>query len=108
MSCDSDDATESSWNEKNVLPFEQAEVGGQVFCLVPKELFQYLPNSGVEVQILDEVGPVEIGDNCLYVHANLFEKSRKVLSSSIDLQQEVGLLKDLLWFHYGSGDTTAV
>ena len=34
MSCDSDEATESSQNEKNVLPFEQAEVGGQVFYLV--------------------------------------------------------------------------
>ena len=105
MSCDSDEATESSQNEKNVLPFEQAEVGGQVFYFVPKELIQYLPSSGVEVQILDEVGPVEIGDNYMYIHVALFEKIRKLLSSSIDLQQEVGLLKDLLWDRYGSGDT---
>ena len=93
MSCDSDEATESSQNEKNVLPFDKAEVGTQVVNLMWKELIQHLPGSEVEVQILDDVGPVEIGENYMYTHVALFEKSRKSLSSSIHLQQEVGLLK---------------
>ena len=37
--------------------------------------------------MLNEIGPDEIGDNYLYIPVALFDKVRKLLSSSFDLQQ---------------------
>ena len=46
-----------------------------------------MPSSAIKIWMLNEIGPDEIGDNYLYIPVALFDKVRKLLSSSIDLQQ---------------------
>lgn len=55
--------------------FEEVEVAGEVYCLVPKSLVPYVPTKPVTVQYLEGIGAVEIGNNYLYIEAGLFPEN---------------------------------
>ena len=85
------------------IGFVEMEVGGEMFCLVPKELSSYVPSSQIEIQYLEGVGPVEVADNFAYINSNLFLKIRQIMEQNVDLHEEVSRCRSLLWSQYGKG-----
>ncbi|XP_065060338.1 uncharacterized protein LOC135687658 [Rhopilema esculentum] len=85
--------------------FEEATINGKTFCLVPKEMIKYLPTEGVHVEVLDGIGAVEVSNEFFYIPTSILPKLEKVITSSVDLQLEVKLLREQLWFSYGSSET---
>ena len=84
--------------------FEEVSVGSETFCLVPKPLMKFVPTAPMDLEYLEGRGPVEVGNEYLYIPRNLLTELKLVINQSRDLQKEVKLCRELLWSQYGSGD----
>ena len=81
--------------------FEEVEIGGKRFCLIPKAPSIYAPSGPTDIQYLEGVGPVEVGTYFIYLHSDLLPKIHDILSQSADLQEEVKIFRNFLWSKHG-------
>ena len=84
--------------------FEEVVIGDETFCLVPKAVSKYTPAASTEVQELDGIGLVEIGNKYIYVPISLLPKVHEAVANSVDLQEQVTKCRTLLWSKYGKSD----
>ncbi|XP_065071280.1 uncharacterized protein LOC135695966 [Rhopilema esculentum] len=68
-------------------------------------MIKYIPTEGVHVEVLDGIGAVEVSNEFVYIPTSILPKLEKVITSRVDLQLEVKLLREQLWFSYGSSET---
>ena len=100
-----DDTTEletETEEQRTEARFEEVTVGGIEYCLVPKSMASYVPTVQPTIQYLEGIGPVEVGNNYLYIPSNLLSLAMKMIDNSIDLQAEVECCRSFLWAKYGS------
>lgn len=90
--------------ETVVTAFEEVEIRGETFVLVPKNLCSYVPTTPVEIQHIEGIGAVEVGSNYTYIPSSMLPKVASLISKSVDLQQEVAGCRHLLWTRYGKKD----
>ena len=58
----------------------------KIFCLVPKSLIKYVPTIPVEVQHLKGIGPVEVGNDYLYLSKDQLTDLQQSIDNNTDLQ----------------------
>ena len=98
------DEESSDPSVKSGCSFEEVSVGSETFCLVPKPLMKFVPTAPLDLEYLEGIGPVEVGNEYLYIPRNLLTELTLVINQSRDLQKDVKLCRELLWSQYGSGD----
>ena len=68
-------------------------------------MIKNIPTEGVHVEVLDGIGAVDVSNEFVYIPASILPQLEKVITSSVDLQLEVKLLSEQLWFSYESSET---
>eukprot|EP00112_Aurelia_sp_Birch-Aquarium-sp1_P024841 Seg801.2 transcript_id=Seg801.2/GoldUCD/mRNA.D3Y31 product="hypothetical protein" protein_id=Seg801.2/GoldUCD/D3Y31 len=82
--------------------FEEVELNGQTYCLVPKELSRYVPRAPVEVREVNFVGKVEVGEEFAYVPVDLLPKMTEAVFGSLALRDKIRQCRNLMWEKYGN------
>ena len=54
--------------------FDEQEIDGEVYCLVPKHLVEYVPTSSVDFEYIDRIGSLELADNYTYIPTSILPK----------------------------------
>ena len=99
-----DDVDNAPLDETLKPIFEEVEIGGQTFSLVPKELVHFVPTAPVTIQEINGIGPVEVGSDFMYIPTTLLPEIKELISKSVDLQRQVCLFRELLWTRYCHSD----
>lgn len=81
--------------------FEEVEIAGETFCLVPKNLSRYVPRAQPDVIEICGVGKVEVGEDYAYVPENIISKVEERMANSVDLQHQGKRCRNLMWEKYG-------
>ena len=102
-SSSSEDESSGS-NKQSEYTFQEVIVGSETFYLVPNSLMKYTPTVPIDIEYLEGLGDVEVGNQYLHIPRNLLAELELVINRSTDLQAEVKLCRHLLWSQYSNGD----
>ena len=95
-------ADAGSTGDNEIHHFEEVELDGETYCLVPKKLSKYIPRAPVELREVNCVGQVEVGEHFAYVPVDLLPKMTEAVFGSLALQDQVRHCRNLMWEKYGS------
>ena len=82
--------------------FEEQEIDGEVYSLVPKHLVEYAPTSSVDFEYIDVIGSLEIADNFTYIPTSILPKFISIINNRFYLQYEVAKCHSFISSKFGS------
>ena len=85
-----------SVNDDEAQRCDETTVGNETFCLVPKDMAQYVPAYVTKKDILEGVGEGDVGSNVMYVPTDLLSQLTTLVEQSTNLQMEVKCCREYL------------
>ena len=91
-------------NDDKGQRFDETTVGSGTFCLVPKDMAEYVPAYSAKKEIVEGVGEVEVESNFMYVPTDLVSQLQTIAQQSTNLQMKVNVSVNIYGWLYGNHD----
>ena len=99
-----DQLSETCEPHNSQMMFEETDVSGEKYCLIPKHLAQYVPAKSLSLLHLDGIGHIEVGNEYIYISSSLLPKVTDMIDNQLDLQDEGEKCRTFLQTKCRSGD----